>query len=311
MSAPAVAVCSACGTPRRRAGPAGQCPVCLMRLAGVGLGSDLPPPREKAGGQAWEPADFGDFIIEACLGRGPRGVVYRGVQPSIGRPVALKFFHADPARAEGLIAAADRLGAADHPALAPVFCAGTHRERPFLAMPLAAGNLRQQLAGGPPAAALVARLVAVLARAVAAAHRIGLTHSRLTPENIVFDEAGFPAITDFVCAAIPEPGGLAARPADAEFLAPEVAAGPGARPSADVFSLGAILRLCLRFVPASEDELHLGAGLQAVASHCLASEPASRPASAERLAETLELWLEQPGAPPADTAAPDATPLWG
>lgn len=311
MSAPAVAVCPVCGTPQRRAGPAGQCPVCLLRLAGAGLGSDLPAPGERPGDAAWEPADFGDFIIEACLGRGPRGVVYRGLQPSIGRPVALKFFDAHPARAEQLIAAADRLGAADHPALAPVFCAGTHRDRPFLAMPLAAGNLRQQLAGEPPPPALAARLVAVLARAVAAAHRIGLTHARLTPENIVFDEAGYPTITDFACATLPEPRGLAARPADAEFLAPEVAAGPGVAPPADVFSLGAILRLCLRFGPASEAELQLGAGLQAVASHCLAAEPASRPASAEALAETLELWLDQPGAPPWEMAAPDATPAWG
>lgn len=308
MSAPAVADCPVCGTPRHPGVLGGQCPRCVLQGTLAEAGGNAPPADEAS----WEPDDFGDFIIEARLGRGPRGVVYRGLQPSIGRPVALKFFDAPPDRAPRLIAAADRLGSADHPALAPVFSAGTHRGRPFIAMPFAAGgNLRRQLEEAVPSPALAARLVAVLARAVAAAHRVGVRHARLTPENVVFDEAGYPAVTDFVSAGLPEPGGQAARPADAEFLAPEAADAAAAAPTADVFSLGAILRLCLQHARTADDELELGSGLLAVAGHCLEPDPAARPPTAAALAETLELWLEQPETPPADPAAEDATPVWG
>ncbi|MFN0067059.1 MAG: protein kinase domain-containing protein [Limisphaerales bacterium] len=308
MPASAVAACPVCGTPRHPGVLGGQCPRCVLHGTVNGAFGNAPPP-DAAG---WVPEDFGDFIIEECVGRGPRGVVYRGLQPSILRPVALKFFDAPPERAEHLIAAADCLGSADHPALAPVFCAGAHRGRPYLVMPFAAGgNLRRQLAGEPPSAILVARLVAVLARAVAAAHRAGLTHSRLTPENVVFDEAGYPTVTDFVAAGLPEPGGAAARPADAEFLAPEAATASAAGPAADVFSLGAILRLCLQPVRSTDDAPEFGSGLRAVAGHCLEPDPAARPPTAAALAETLELWLDHSGTSALEPVAEDATPVWG
>lgn len=297
--------CPVCGTPRRFEGPAGQCPACLLRLA-----AGAPPPPSTTGpADAWRPMDCDDFVVGERLGEGPRGVVYRAMQPGIGRPVALKFFPAGGRWQAELAAAADRLGAVEHPALAPVFAVGRNCGRPYVMTPLAAGgNLLRQLADGPPPAALVVRLGAVLARAVAAAHRAGLAHGRLTPANVLFDAAGFPTLSDFVCAGLPC-AGEAWNDTDLEFLAPERRAGHAASAAADIYSLGALLRLVLRRVHAAAADAELVAALQAVARHCLESSPENRPAAATEVAAALEFWLHPvpvnspPPVRPGDTVA--------
>lgn len=306
MSASA-GTCPVCGAARRFDGPAGQCPACLLRLAA----GAPPPPTTTDLPDSWRPMDCDDFVVEERLGEGPRGVVYRAEQPGIGRPVALKCFTAGEEGWQAqLAAAADRLGAVEHPALAPVFAVGVNCGRPYVMLPLAAGgNLHRQLAGEPPPAELVARLGAVLARAVAAAHQAGLVHGRLTPANVLFDAAGFPALSDFVCAGLPCAEG-AGNGADLEFLAPETGTGTGATRAADIYSLGALLRLVLRHVrPTAEDE-ELVSALQAVARHCLDPAPAKRPASAAEVAAALEFWLHPVPVRPPPSARPGDTVAW-
>lgn len=298
--------CPVCGTPRRCDGPAGQCPACLLRLAAGA--PPLPSTTDLPG--SWRPMDCDDFVVGERIGEGPRGVVYRAEQPGIGRSVALKCFTAGERWQAELAAAADRLGAVGHPALAPVFAVGLNCGRPYVMLPLAAGgNLHRQLAEGPPHVALAVRLGAVLARAVEAAHRAGLVHGRLTPANVLFDAAGFPVLSDFVCAGLPcaEAAGNAA---EREFLAPEQLAGHAVTPAVDIYSLGALLRLVLRHIRPAAVDAERVAALQTVARHCLDPAPAKRPASVAEVAAALEFWLQPVPFQPPPSAGPGDTVAW-
>jgi serine/threonine protein kinase len=272
----------------------GDCPVCLLRLAG--LGCDAGPAAAPTTADLL-PADFGDFAFAERLGRGPRGEVFRAVQLSLGRTVAVKFLDVPAATAALVADAADRLAGLAH-GLVPVFEAGVQAERPWYAMPVAAATLAGRLAAGPPPPAVAARWFAGVAAALHGLHRLGLAHGRLTPANVLFLDDADPAVADAACCPLPPPVPAAG---ELPFLAPELRARAAApSPAADVFSLGALLAAA----GGGAD-----AGLDALARHCRADDPARRPVSALAVVRALEGWLATAG----DDAGPgqeDATPLW-
>src|SRR6201989_581961 len=81
---------------------------------------------------------FGDFRIESIAGRGGMGVVYRAVQPAVGRPVALKRIAADraadPAFRERYQRESRLAALIDHPNVVPVHGAGGGGGRRHLAL---------------------------------------------------------------------------------------------------------------------------------------------------------------------------------
>jgi len=214
-----------------------------------------PPPIPQSGfvpGVTPLPASFGDYDLLAEIGRGGMGIVYRAVQRSLGRSVAIKMLlrrdlagPADLARFRSEAEAAARL---DHPGIVPIFEVGEHEGHPFYSMRLIEGTtLARRLAQGPLAAREAAGLLAKVADAVQAAHGRGVLHRDLKPSNILIDSAGEPHVSDF---------GLAKRLEDSEsmthtgailgtpcYMSPEQAAGSrgDVGPRSDVWSLGAIL----------------------------------------------------------------------
>lgn len=139
------------------------------------------------------------FRIEEVVGRGGMGCVFRAVQLSMGRPVALKVIHLDFVAKRDLIKrfyrealAASRL---DHPNIVKVhdFGIDTRSGRPYIAMEFLVGRSLEALLDeeGPASERRAAALLAPVARALVEAHGSGLIHRDLKPANIhvrVIDE---------------------------------------------------------------------------------------------------------------------------
>lgn len=212
--------------------------------------------------------NFGDYELQAELGRGGMGVVFKAHQVSLNRPVALKMILsgqlASPDAVERFRREAEAAAHLDHPHIVPVHEVGTCDGHHYFSMKLIPGRSLSEaktdwcvLRADESSAARthaelrtrqrqVARLIETLARAVDHAHQRGVLHRDLKPGNVLMDETGEPHITDF---------GLAKRlDADAQLTASQAIVGTPAYMSpeqaigakhlttaADVYGLGAIL----------------------------------------------------------------------
>jgi WD40 repeat protein len=340
--------CPRCGRELPDDAPRGLCPACLLGAALAGP-PDVPDPasgsdaegnpgtlaatvtsdsQETDAGAALARRGtfhyFGDYEIQAEIGRGGMGVVYRARQVSLNRPVALKLIRA------GVLAGQDELrrfqneaeavALLDHPGIVPVYEVGEHEGQRYFSMKLVpGGNLADRLAAYRDDPKAAAALLAEMAEAVHHAHVRGILHRDLKPANILVDDAGHPHITDF---------GLAKRvEADAEmtatgavlgtpaYMAPEQALGRrGAITTAtDVHGLGAVLySLLTGQAPFSGDGVvdtltkvkeqppepphKLNAAvprdLEVICLKCLEKDPRRRYASAQALADDVRAWLE-------------------
>ncbi len=192
------------------------------------------------------------YEVEAILGHGGMGVVYKARQLNLKRPVALKMLLAGgfASRTEitRFLREAEVVAALRHPNVVPVYDSGDFDGRPYFTMEFVeGGSLATKLAGAPQPSAKAAALIVALARAVEAAHQAGIVHRDLKPANILLTADGTPKIGDFGLARHleVEPGLTltGARMGTPSYMAPEQATGRPSMigPSADIYSLGAIL----------------------------------------------------------------------
>jgi serine/threonine-protein kinase len=142
------------------------------------------------------------YRVEAELGRGGMGVVYRAADAQLGWVVALKMIlaggHAGERHLARFRAEAAAVAAVAHPNVVQVFDAGEHAGNPYLVLEyVPGGTLTDRLAAGPLAPADAARLVERLADALHAAHDCGVVHRDLKPANVLFAADGTPKVTDF------------------------------------------------------------------------------------------------------------------
>jgi tetratricopeptide (TPR) repeat protein len=152
---------------------------------------------------------FDRYVIEAVLGRGGMGVVYRAYDPRLERSVALKVLAPrDPAGALRSPADADELqrlmrearaaAAFDHPNAVAVHDVGEHDGVPFLAMELVEGrDLRACMADATVTREQKVRWLVDVARALHAAHQRGLIHRDVKPENVMVRPDGMVKVLDF------------------------------------------------------------------------------------------------------------------
>jgi serine/threonine-protein kinase len=180
------------------------------------------------------------------------GVVYKARQRSLDRIVAVKMILAgdlasgpDRARFWAEPEAAARL---EHPHIVPVYERGEHEGRVYFTMKYVEGTtLARQIAAGPLPAAVAARYLVSICRAVHHAHQAGIYHRDLKPSNVLIDNEGRPYVTDFGLAKRVEGGssltGTGAIIGTPSYMPPEQAAGSRGTisPASDVYSLGAIL----------------------------------------------------------------------
>jgi protein kinase-like protein len=200
---------------------------------------------------------FGGYRIEAVVGRGGMGVVYRATDLSLSRPVALKLiapeFAQDPAFRKRFLREPRLAASLDHPGVVPIYEAGEREGQLYLAMRWVEGSdLRQMLqrAGRLPPEATVDVLTQV-AEALDATHRRGLVHRDVKPANILVDDDGHAYLGDF---GISERGGGAAgaggrMAGTLDYLAPEQIRGEDVDGRTDSFALGCVLYECLSGAP--------------------------------------------------------------
>ncbi len=164
------------------------------------------------------------FRVEARVGAGGMGVVYRGTDLELGRPIALKTLpHVRPEASLRLRREARAMARVSHPNLASIYGTESHDGRPILVCEfLAGGTLVERLACGPMDAGETRRMGAVLADALEAIHRAGLLHRDVKPSNIGFTADGHPKLLDFGLARVLD---IAA----ADLDATERPSGPGRR----------------------------------------------------------------------------------
>jgi hypothetical protein len=265
------------------------------------------------------------YEVEAVLGRGGMGVVYKARHLALKRTVALKMLaagHSPPGERERFRAEAEAVARLQHPNIVQIHEVGEADGRPFIALEyVAGGSLDERLAGQPLPPRDAARLVAALAEAMHLAHSRNLVHRDLKPANVLLaGESNAPVgqcqpkVTDF---------GLV-RQLDADsgqtfdgvvmgtpsYMAPEQAEGRArsAGPAADVYALGAILYECLTGRPPFQGATPLETlvqvrsrepaapsvlnrqvprDLETICLKCLRKEPERRYSSAPELADDL------------------------
>src|SRR5262249_54406981 len=274
------------------------------------------------------------YEVQAELGRGGMGVVYRACQVRLKRLVALKMLLAGPQVREEQLARfrveAEAVARLQHTHIVQIYEIGDHNHLPYLALEFVdGGNLDRQLAGTPQEPRATAALLETLAHAMHFAHQKGIVHRDLKPANVLLTREGTPQITDFGLAkqldhdqGATQSGAVVGTPS---YMAPEQAAGriKEIGPAADVYALGAILyegltgrppfksttafdtlKQVLSQDPVPPRRLQPGVprDLETICLKCLQKEPHHRYASALALAEDLHRY--QSGEPIRARPAP-------
>jgi serine/threonine protein kinase/tetratricopeptide (TPR) repeat protein len=285
------------------------------------LGSELP--RAGLSVAAVAALRAAGYEILGELGRGGMGVVYLARTLALNRPCALKMIlagvHASAAATARFHAEAEAIARLRHAEIVQIYHVGTADGLPYLELEyLPGGSLDRTLDGTPRPPAAAAQLVAILAGAIAEAHRQGIVHRDLKPANILLDSRGRPKVADFGLAKmLDSDDGLTKSCAvlgSPSYMAPEQAAGQAKQigPAADVYALGAILYELLTGRPPfraataletlaqvksaepvrpSQFQPGLARDLETICLKCLAKEPGRRYATAAALGEDLERYL--------------------
>ena len=202
---------------------------------------------------------FAGYRIEATVGRGGMGIVYRAteLQPP-GREVALKLIlpelAADPQFRERFVREARIAQSVAHPNVIPVHNAGEHDGLSYMVMQLVAGiDLEAVLAMRAPLhPAHAAAVVAPVAFALSAAHELGLVHRDIKPGNILLEPRDREAHTWLMDFGLTKhqssTSGLTKTGmwvGTIDYAAPEQIHGQPIDGRTDVYALGCVLHECL------------------------------------------------------------------
>jgi serine/threonine-protein kinase len=191
------------------------------------------------------------YEVQAVLGRGGMGVVYKAWHQRLRRTVALKMLlagpYSRPEELERFLREAETVAGLQHANIVHVHEAGEVDGVPYFTMEFVeGGSLAQKRAGTPQPARPAAALVASVAEAVHSAHQRGIVHRDLKPGNILLAADGTPKLSDFGLArrleaatGLTQSGAAVGTPG---YMAPEQAEGKArdVGPAADIYALGAI-----------------------------------------------------------------------
>jgi eukaryotic-like serine/threonine-protein kinase len=267
------------------------------------------------------------YRLLEVVGSGTTGTVYAAEHVREGTPVIVKVMHSDLAAEADLsarfVAAARRAAQLTHPYIARVLSVGgsnaAHATGPYVVMERAPGRpLGDWLGNAPLPVEQACTLGVQLCQALGAAHEQGVLHRDLKPLNVLVDwRANQPLtlkVTDFglsweVFDAAQAHSEIRWTLGTPQYLAPEILVGQPAGPSADVYSIGALLYEALagapriqtadefgvlkaalggHFVPLTERNPKLPEPLVRAVENALHPDPDRRIRTAEQLQRLLE-----------------------
>ncbi|AZG43607.1 protein kinase domain-containing protein [Gordonia insulae] len=269
---------------------------------------------------------LGHYRIGTLLGRGGMGEVYRAFDTVRDREVALKLLSPhlvhDEAFRERFLRESRTAARLSEPHIIPIHDFGEIDGLLYLDMRLVNGrDLRKELRDGPLAPDRAVFIVGQVASALDAAHRSGLVHRDIKPDNILVDGDDFAYLVDF---------GIAHGATDSHhtvagsalgsvaYMAPERFGDGPVGPPADIYALTCVLYECLTgaqpFGTASMQALMsahlvkppptLGNSFDEVIARGMAKDPALRPPTARDLARAAAAAVATAPAPHRPIAAP-------
>jgi serine/threonine-protein kinase len=191
----------------------------------------------------------GRYRIEALLARGGMATVYKATDTRLDRPVALKIMHAELAADDDFVARfigeARAVAQLSDPNVVNVFDQGEDDGAVYLAMEYIHGRtLRDVLhERGRLGADLALEVAESVLSALAAAHRAGIVHRDVKPENVLVGNDGRVKVADFGLARANSSSSKTTRGllGTVSYISPEQALGERATPRSDVYSAGIML----------------------------------------------------------------------
>jgi len=194
------------------------------------------------------------YEVQAKLGEGGMGVVYKAVDRRLNRPVALKFLPPQAPHSnvdfQRFLQEANALSALNHPHISTIYAVETSGDQQFLVLEyLPGGTLKAKLqktygSGGVLSIDDVLRYARQTAEGLAHAHSRGIVHRDVKTSNLMLSEEGDVKITDFGVAKLSGsslatvPGSLMGTIA---YMSPEQVLGMDVDTRSDVFSFGDVL----------------------------------------------------------------------
>jgi serine/threonine-protein kinase len=191
----------------------------------------------------------GRYRVATKIATGGTSTVYRGLDTRLDRPVALKVMDSRYAGDQQFLTRfqleARTVARLKDPGLVAVYDQGLDARHPFLVMELVeGGTLRELLAErGPMPPHAVAAVLGPVLGGLAAAHRAGLVHRDVKPENVLISDEGDVKIVDFGLVRAVAAAGITSTSVilgTAAYLSPEQVRDGNASPRSDVYAVGIV-----------------------------------------------------------------------
>jgi serine/threonine protein kinase len=199
---------------------------------------------------------LGHYTIEAAIGSGGMGTVFRALDARLNRPVAIKFLSddlADAAARRRFQREAQMASALNHPHILTVYDVGEFDGRQYLVTEFVdGGTLKDWARKEPRNWEDVAQLLTGVADGLTTAHQAGILHRDVKPDNILVTASGYAKLADFGLAKL-EDGATRTRTLTEHqtqkgmilgtiaYMSPEQASGQSLDARSDMFSFGVVL----------------------------------------------------------------------
>jgi len=248
--------CSRCGTEVQ---PTSKfCPTCGLDLTtvtqGAGAGTSAQPAAPQDDAAAVREALKDEYELEKELGRGGMAIVFKARDKSLEREVAIKVLpfslSFDAEFVERFQREARTSAKLEHPNIIPIYRVGKSGRVIFFVMKFLRGKPLSDVieARGAIPVPEIKRVLIEAARALGYAHKHGIVHRDIKPDNIMFDELGQAIVTDFGIAKAQSGArltGTGMSIGTPHYMSPEQARAQNLDGRSDIYSLGVVGYQCL------------------------------------------------------------------
>jgi len=192
-----------------------------------------------------------NYLIQAQIGEGGMGTVYRALETNLDRTVAIKVLNTDLARDPSIVerfrSEARAQANLNHTNIATLYAFLVHQGNPVMVMEYVEGDTFQQLVNrrGPIPSQEAIPLFRQALLGICAAHRMGIVHRDIKPSNLMLNRAGIVKVMDFGIAKVASSANnltrTGAQMGTVFYMSPEQVKGERVDIRSDIYSLGITL----------------------------------------------------------------------